>query len=348
MNNEYLYKKIDELLSLEDTLSAKKYLNKIKNKDGIYYYFCGEIKRMEGLLKDSFDYYLKALKNLDKKSIFYQRTLLRLISILRSKGNIKEVEKYIGILNKINPRDWDFVLEKAMCLRMKGNFNKALYYFSKLKKKYLNDKDFAGISYIYWAVGGIFRLKGDFKKSILNFKNAIKYSIKAKDRSLLLYSKFGLAGVLRIAGKVKESYKEYSQCLKLIDKNDYFSKAYYYCGTANALRQMGDYHKAIKNYLISYRYYKKTGDNLDLALVLWGLGNAYMKVGRIKLAEGCFLKANKFFEEGFEPRGNILNLFSLSYIYYINGKVSKAEKIYFKAINEAKRNNLKTYLEFFT
>jgi tetratricopeptide (TPR) repeat protein len=343
-----LYQKIDKFLDIENTKEAKKYLRNIKKRDGIYFYYLGEIERINGLLEKSFKRYLKALSKLDKKSSFYQKTLLRLASITRSKGKIRETEKYLKILKKLNPKDLDFLLEMAMYFRMKGDFKNALYYFSKLKKIYTLKKDFQGLSYIYWAEGGIFRLEGNFKKGIISFKKSIEYALKAKDKSLLLYANFALAGILRIYGRINDSFKVYSKSLKFIDENDYFSKAYYHCGIANALRQMGNYKKAIENYLVSYRYYLKTGDKLDLALVLWGLGNAYMRVGKFKDAKDSFLKAERLFKDGFEPRGKILNLFSLSYLYYIEGRKEKAKNIYFKALKEAKKNNLNTYLEIFT
>ena len=91
-----LYQKIDKFLDIENTKEAKKYLRNIKKRDGIYFYYLGEIERINGLLEKSFKRYLKALSKLDKKSSFYQKTLLRLASIARSKGKIRETEKYIN------------------------------------------------------------------------------------------------------------------------------------------------------------------------------------------------------------------------------------------------------------
>jgi len=348
MKENFIYQKIEEALCEENTNSALSLLKKVKQRDGYYFYYLGEIKRIEGLFKESYKNYLIALKKINKEDEIYSKILLRLASLSRSNGRIEEAKRYLDILIKNGWRNKDILLEQAMYLRMKGEFKRSLYYLFKLEKIYRKEKDFQGIAYIYWACGGIFRLQGHFKKGIHFFKRGIKYAKKANDRSLLLYLKFALAGILRIYGKPHQSLKEYKSCAKLIDRNDFFSKGYYYCGIANALRQLGKLEQSIYNYKKSYYYYKKTGDFLDLGLVVWGMGNSYLKKEEIKRAKKLFLKAKKLFRLGFEPRGEILNLISLSQVYYLKGDIKKAKKLYYDAIRKAKKYKLNTYLEVFT
>lgn len=342
---EMIEKKLDD----EDVLSARRMIEKLDQNSPYRYYFFAEIKRIKGFLKDAKYDYIKAIKNLkDMDSEKYFNCLLKISAIYRSEGDKKNTLKYINMAAKINPDSSDFMIEKAMYYRMIGEFEKAISIFNKVKRKYILEKDYSGVSYIMWAIGGILRLKGMFKESIKSYQDAISYAKRVKDLSLEIYSLFGLAGVLRVSGEIKKSYEIYRKTLSLISSDDLFATAYVHCGMANSLRQLGSLDEALKNYRISYRYYSKINDSLDLALVLWGTGECYKKKNKLKKAVALFKKASELFKTGFEPRGEILNMISTAETLYLLGNIKESDKIYFKAVAMAKKNHLYTYLERFT
>ncbi len=336
---------IESYLAEENIVKAYSLIKKIKDES--YYYYMAEAKRIEGLNSQAIGFYKKYLK-FSKNKEYYLDTLIKLSSLYRAVGDIKRARKYLDFTKGIAKNNIEFQLEIAMFYRMKGEFERALNIFKVLMKKYLFTKDFQGVSYILWAIGGIYRVKGEFKKSIDSYKRSIKYAMKVNDKSLIIYSKLGLGGVLRVSGRINEAYKEYLQTSKIIDKTDNFAKAYVFCGIGNCLRQMGKYNKAISFYKKSYLLYQKVGDELDLAFVLWGVGECYKRMGKFSKAIDVLIKANKLFSKGFEPRGKILNLISLSHCFYHKGEIKKARKLYFKAIHLAKKNKLNTYMEIFT
>lgn len=338
---------IEKYLEQENTKAAKKILKDITNKS-YFYFYKGEIKRIEGFMKEAVDCYEKVLNEKDRDDIVCFDSLLNLISLYRAEGNVGKTENLIKKAEKISPKDPRLKLEIAMFYRMKGEFKKALFELNKIKSGYLLSKDFQGVSYIEWAVGGIYRLMGEFKKAVDSYEKSVKYAEKSKDDSLKTYALLGLAGTFRVFGKIKNSYKCYSKAGKIIKSDDYFAKAYVCCGLANALRQMGEIKKAIFNYKKSYKLYKRIGDKLDLALVLWGMGECYKKLGEFETALEKFKKADNLFKKGFEPRGFILNRISTAQTLYLIGEKKKAKSIYFNALEEAKKHNLNTYLEIFT
>ncbi|MBP7796258.1 MAG: tetratricopeptide repeat protein [Elusimicrobiales bacterium] len=342
---EMIEKKLDD----EDVLSARKMIEKLDKNSPYRYYFIAESKRIEGFLKNAIYDYLRAIKGLkDMDREKYFNSLLKISAIYRSEGDKKNTLKYINMAEKINPNSLELMIEKAMYYRMIGNFEKAISIFNRVKEKYILEKDYAGVSYIMWAIGGILRLKGMFKESIKSYQNAISHAKRVKDSSLEVYSLFGLAGVLRVSGEIKKSYEIYRKSLSLISTDDSFATAYVHCGMANSLRQSQRLDDAIKNYRISYKYYSKINDSLDLALVLWGAGECYKKKNKLDTALKLFKKASKLFKTGFEPRGEILNMISTAETLYLLGNIKEANKIYFNAIAKAKKNHLYTYLERFT
>ncbi|MCX7905071.1 MAG: tetratricopeptide repeat protein [Elusimicrobiales bacterium] len=336
--------KIESLLNKEKIKDAERLIRKIK-KEKEYYYYYAEIMRMKGFITKAIFLFKKALNEINDRDIKL-KIFIRIMSLLRTIGDINDLKKYIILTQRLKANSEEFLLEKAMCLRLFEKYNQANKIFKKLKKIYTKNKDYQGISYILWAQGGIYRTKGSINKSINSYKKAKKYALKAKDKTLYLYSNLGLAGSLRIAAKLKESYKTYYSCIKLSPNDDMFAKGYSYCGAANALRQMGFYKKAIKYYNKALKYYLKIKDNADIALVLWGLAECYKKYD-INKALVYLKKAKKYLKDKKEIRGKILILFSESYIRYIKGDIKKAKNLFNRAMKLSKKHSMYIYLENF-
>lgn len=342
-----IIEQLEKLLSNENINESKKLVKKLKGGSNFYYYM-GEIKRVEGLIEEAKKYYNRVFKEEKQNREILVNSIIRLISIYRAEGNISQSYKLIKEAKRLVKNDERLDLEIAMYYRMKGDFKKAIEMFMKIERRYKISKDFAGISYIKWAMAGIKRLNGDFNESIRLYKQAINYAIKGRDYSLKIYSLLGLGGVLRVSGRISKSYETYYKTFKLLGNDDLFAKAYAYCGMANGLRQMGKFTLAIKNYKKSLQLYSRIGDRLDLALVLWGLGECYKRKMKLPEALFYFKKADKLFKTGFEPRGMILNQISISHTLYLSGRKEEAKRIFFDAIKKAKKYKLNTYLEIFT
>ncbi|MCX7641413.1 MAG: tetratricopeptide repeat protein [Elusimicrobiales bacterium] len=340
-----LIEKIEKLLNNGEINRAKKIINKIKTDKMHYYYYAAEAERMRGMISKSISLFKKSLKFVDNDN-FKFKILIKLISLSRTIGNIIDSKRYIEIAKKINSKSEEFLIEKAMYLRLIEKYKKSFEIFEKLKKNYFKNKDYQGISYIFWAEAGIHRTLGNIRKSINAYKSSMKYAVKSNDKTLYLYSKLGLSGTLRIAGKLKDSYKFYYSCIKLTPDDDMFAKGYSYCGTANALRQMGKFKQAIKYYKKALNFYKKVGDEPDIALVLWGMAECYKKYN-IDRALKIILQAKKYIKNSQEIRGKVLIILTESYLRYTKGEIKKAKKLFNAAIKLSNKHSIYTYIETF-
>lgn len=311
----------------------------------------GEILRTQGLFKPAIKQYLLVLKS---EKVLENRLdlMLSLASCYRTLGDAQKslelVEKVRKISQELELDDYLILAlqEKAMSLRAGGKLEDSLKILNQLLKFYTNIKDADGLSYINWAIGGVYRLQGEFKKSIKHFNSAIN---NAQDKITLGYAYCGLAGVSRIAGDIEGCIKNYKIAGKLFAKtNDNFGKAYINCGLANGLRQKGDYKTAFKHYLVADKLYSKIDDKADLGFVKWGKAFILMKQSKIKQAFNELKLAEKLFSKTDEVRGQLLTQLSLANCLYILGDVKKADKIYDNAIKKARKENLYTYLETFT
>lgn len=339
---------IEERLSLlienDELDSAKKILLKLK-KGFIYFFYYAEILRISGFIKKAIFFYKKALKYTKEKDKRFE-IFIKIASIYRTIGNIRNAKYYLDLASKIGLKSDDLDIEKAMFLRLCGKFDKALKILTKLEKKFIKEKDYDGVSYILWAKGGTYRSMGRLKKSEQSFYEAIRYANKSRNKTLKVYSMLGLSGTLRISGEIRKSFKLYKKCISLAPKNDLFAKGYALCGTGNALRQLGDYNLALRYYKIALKHYAKIKDFADLALVLWGMSECYKKKD-INTALMIAKKALNYLKNLSEPRGLILIYMTLGHIYYIKGQINKAKKYFDLAIKISKKHNLNVYLECF-
>ena len=239
--------------------------------------------------------------------------------------------------------------EMGMSLRAMGRLDEAAQLLKEVLSYYESEKDLAGISFIYWALGGICRLKGRFKEGIEYFKLAIKLAKRAKDKMAEAYGYCGLAGISRIAGDIKACVDNYKKA-EAIFKNseDIFGKAYTNCGMANGLRQLGSYDEALKRYKRADALYTAINDTVDLGFVKWGKADVLKRKNKLKEALAELKEAKELFASSDETRGQLLTEFSLAQLIYALGDAKTAESIYDAALKRCKKEGLYTYMESYT
>lgn len=302
---------------------------------------------MKGFFEKACDFYLKyanlVKSKKEKKSVF-----LKMASCKRALGLKGQAINWCTKALRLYPKDEDAFLEIAMAYRLSGLWEKAKKILLRLKKSYFVRKDYAGMSYILWALGGLERNRGELERSKRNFMNSLKFARIAKDKSLQIYALFGLGGICRIKGELDRSLLYYRKASFLLSKNDTFALAYSFCGSANALRQLGQLSEAKKLYERSRRLYSSLKDDADLGFVYWGRGEIKRKKGDLNGALSDFKMALKLFSRCFEKRGEVLSVLSMAKTLYAMGCKDKADNMYFRAIKTAKKEGLKTYLEDYT
>ena len=214
---------------------------------------------------------------------------------------------------------------------------------------YVQLKDYAGVSFIHWAKGGIFRLQGHFEDGIAQFEKAISFAKKAGDKISEAYGYCGLAGISRICGKVDECVKNYKKAEVIFKKTeDVFGKAYTNCGMANGLRQQGHYDVALRHYNVADKLYSSIHDTVDLGFVKWGRADILKRKNKMAEALKDLQEAQALFDNSDEKRGQILTKLSLAQVLYALGKTEQAEELYAAGVQQAQAEGLHTYLESYT
>lgn len=325
-----------------------------KNLDASALFLLGEAHRLLGSFQAAIETYAQALKstlNAEER----MDILLAMAACYRTLGvSSAAYELAEDAFKMAQEMEYDEYVVRAMqemgmALRAWGRLDEALDLLDAVLAAYTQQKDWAGMSFICWAKGGIFRLQGHLEEGIAQFKLAIKYAKKAGDDINLAYGYCGLAGISRIAGKIDDCVKNYKLAEKIFNKTeDLFGKAYTNCGMANGLRQQGKYDEALRHYNKADALYSGIGDKVDLGFVKWGRADILKRRNKLPQALADLQAARELFDNSDEMRGQILTKLALAQVLYAMGRIDEAETLYEEGVAQAKGEGLHTYLESFT
>lgn len=329
-------------------------LKNTKTKDSAVLFLLAEAHRQLGSFKEALAVYAKALK-LTITAEERMDILLAMAACYRTLG-VSAAAYELGdeALKMAQELEYDEYVVRAMqemgmALRAWGRLDEALDLLDAVLAAYTQLKDYAGVSFICWAKGGIYRLQGKLADGINQFKEAVKYAKKAGDEINLAYGYCGLAGVSRIAGKIDDCVKYYLLAEKIFEKTeDMFGKAYTNCGMANGLRQQGNYDAALKRYAKADTLYSGINDNVDLGFVKWGRADILKRRNKLSAALTELEQAQALFDNSDETRGQILTQLARAQVLYALGRVEEAEELYDAGVKHARAEGLHTYLESYT
>lgn len=337
--------------------SPSKVLNVLKKKKNLsadLLFLQAEAQRLLGSFQPAIATYAKALK-ISMQAEERMDILLAMAACYRTLGVAAAAyELADDALNMAKELEYDeYVIramqEMAMALRAWGKLEQALELLDVVLAAYTQQKDYAGMSFICWAKGGVYRLKGMLAEGIAQFQLAIKYAKKCGDEINLAYGYCGLAGISRIAGKIDDCVKNYKLAEKIFNHTeDLFGKAYTNCGMANGLRQQGKYDEALRHYNRADKLYSGIGDKVDLGFVKWGRADILKRRNKLPQALADLQAAQELFDNSDEIRGQILTKLALAQVLYAMGKVDEAEDLYAAGVKQAKATGLHTYLESYT
>ena len=346
--------KIYELLENNEPTQALTLLKKQRTKDAQSWFLQGEAERQLGNFETALLTYAKGLKIAD---VVEERMdiLLAMASCYRTLGHAAAAyelaDETLQMARELELDEYNVraMQEMAMALRAWGKLDESLELLDIVLAAYTQEKDYAGMSFIHWAKGGVFRLQGHFEEGIAQFKRAIILAKKVQDKISEAYGYCGLAGISRICGKINDCVKNYRLAEKIFkDTQDVFGKAYTNCGMANGLRQQGQYAEALRHYNTADRLYSSIRDTVDLGFVKWGRADVLRRQNKMQLALKDLREAQVLFDNSDELRGQILTKLSLAQVLYALGNTEEAEELYAAAVKQARHEGLHTYLESYT
>lgn len=345
---------IYELLEMNEPQKALTLLKKQRAKDAQLWFLQGEAERQLGNFETALLTYAKGLKIAD---VLEERMdiLLAMSACYRTLGHAAAAyelaDETFQMAGELEYDDYVVraMQEMGMALRAWGKLDDALELLDTVLAAYTQNKDYAGMSFIHWAKGGIFRLQGHFEEGILQFKKSIALAKKIHDKINEAYGYCGLAGISRICGKIDECVKNYKLAEKIFKHTqDVFGNAYTHCGMANGLRQQGKYVEALRHYNVADKLYSSIHDTVDLGFVKWGRADVLRRKNKMADALKDLQEAKVLFDNSDEKRGQILTKLSLAQVLYALGRTDEAEELYAAGVAQAKKEGLHTYLESYT
>jgi len=353
-------KKTVDLSALENLLEENQpslvleKLARVRTKNASVWFLTGEAQRQLGSFEQALKSYARGLAIADEAEVRMD-TLLAMAACYRTLGHSAAAYELADeTLQMAREMEYDGYIvramqEMAMALRAWGRLEEALELLDAVLAAYTQQKDYAGMSFIHWAKGGVYRLQGQFQEGIAQFNKAVTAAKKAGDSISLAYAYCGLAGISRICGKVDECVKNYKLAEKIFKKSeDLFGKAYTNCGMANGLRQQGKYDEALRHYNVADKLYSSIHDTVDLGFVKWGRADILRRKNKMQAALKDLQEAKELFDNSDEVRGQVLTKLSLAQVLYALGQTEEAEELYAAGVKQAKAEKLHTYLESYT
>ncbi|WP_428071431.1 tetratricopeptide repeat protein [Candidatus Avelusimicrobium alvi] len=348
------YAALEALLDAGRPSDALEKLSAARAKDAAAWFLTGEAQRQLGSFEDALKSYAKTLQTAEDAETRMD-ALLAMAACYRTLGHSAAAyELAEDALKMARELEYDeftvrAMQEMGMALRAWGRLEEALDLLDAVLAAYTQLKDFAGMSFIHWAKGGIFRLQGHFEEGIAQFKKAVSLAKKAGDDISLAYGYCGLAGISRICGKIDDCVKYYKLAEKIFRKSeDVFGKAYTNCGMANGLRQQGRYDEALRHYNVADKLYSAINDTVDLGFVKWGRADILKRKNKMAAALEDLQQARALFDNSDETRGQILTKLALAQVLYALGRTEEAEELYDAGVSQARAEGLHTYLESYT
>ena len=347
--------KTEQLLNDGKFTEAMERLDTIEVSDSekaCFLFFRAEASRGLGFFENALKYYAEAQSFCDEDELLLD-ILLGMAKCSRALGRNEETAAAsmgaCALADELGIRKNDALLERALALRLSGELTEAEKIFKSLAKNYSRGRDYSGLSFVYWSMGGLCRLQGRYKEGIKYFEKSLKYAEENDDTEAAGYALFGLGGILRVAGFMGRALESYLKAKKIFAAtDDNFAKAYAECGTSNVLRQLGRLEDAWQGYERAHALYSSLEDWADLGFVEWGMGEISRKNGNFKDAGKYYNNAEKLFAGRSEPRGEALVMLSQAQLLYLLGKTEEAEKAHEKAMEHIRRHGLHTHLESFT
>ncbi len=165
-------------------------LKQVKTKDAAMRFLEGEAHRQLGSFEAAIASYAKALA-ICEDAEGRMDALLALAACYRTLGHsaaaYEMADESLQMANELEMDDYAVrsMQEMGMALRAWGRLEEALDMLDVVLSYYEQQKDWAGMSFICWAKGGIFRLQGHFEDGIRQFKESIRLAKKAGDDSTL-------------------------------------------------------------------------------------------------------------------------------------------------------------------
>ncbi|CAF0855602.1 unnamed protein product [Adineta ricciae] len=280
--------------------------------------------------------YNQALEIVDTSSNLWSEIVANLADIFRKKGNYNEsYELYLKALKQLesvhghnHPLVADVMNNLGILLKKEGKYIEALDYLKqalKISKHYYGNKH-ESIGMYLGNIGDIYRKQGDYKTAEVIYKEAL-----AVLEESLGPKHIEVAEILNSMGLVlekKDDYNEaqvfYERAIKIIKNTfgpnqEHYKLGIYYNNLANLERKRCDYDDALRIYRRALAIIEKTlgPEHSEAAEILHNIGQVQLQSGNYKQAlvhiDRALVIIRKEFNDQHYKYGIFLNSLGLVY-----------------------------------
>ncbi|MDX2172221.1 MAG: tetratricopeptide repeat protein [Bacteroidota bacterium] len=275
---------------------------------------------------DEWPLFNEQLKNLAETNLeILSKSQTESVEFKRNKSSFlnKKFKNYLAIsLNNIG-----FIFDS------KGEFNKALEFYTKSLKirEELGDK--LGIASALNNIGFIYNSKGDIYRALEFWRKSLKIQEEIGDKSGIAYSLQNIAATYNSQGNIPKALEYSSKCLKISEEiGDKKGIATSLNNIGSIYKTQGDVTKALEYHLKSIKIFEEIGNKHGVAICLVNIGDIHKSRGDLTKALEFDAKSLKIFEEIEDKQGIASTLNNMGVIYQTQNEITKSLEFHSKSL----------------
>lgn len=235
--------------------------------------------------------------------------------------------------------------EMGVCHGMLGQIDSSKFYFTKALEAALSSQDSAYISSAYNGLGNLSRITGDMEGSLENFLKALDYADAVKNKQWYADILTNISGIHYDLKNYEVALEKVLQARTIYENlNDKENISY----SANLLAIV---YQALGNFDKAYQYNQEALEMLliskDTSQIIYNYINTtdiLIEKGELNKAAETASKVVKLAKNFGDLDPHISSLFTLSSIYFRQGKIGEARKYAIQGIDMAKANEFRAKL----
>lgn len=193
---------------------------------------------------------------------------------------------------------------KGVACDIKGEFEKAIYYYEESKKVYENLKDNKGIASSLLNIGIIYYNQGMYLKAMDYYKRSRKLYENENDQRGIADVYNNISIIYKTQNQLEEAQEYLYKCLEIYKKiNDEHGQSIIYANLGINYRLHGNYRDAYTNIVNSFELAEKLNDQISMAGNYIQFGFLFQESKEYDRALFNYEKALKIYQEIGNPEG---------------------------------------------